>query len=117
MRIAGASTTSAPSARSRDARSLAWGRARVTATVTPPSGRPSPSQSSSACSAATGPTTVIDGGWIAAAVAASAIVARVASTVRWPGSVPCWTTAAGSSGDRPAATSCSAMRPSRRTPM
>ncbi len=39
IRIAGASTTSAPSARSRAARPLACARARVTATLTPCSGR------------------------------------------------------------------------------
>ena len=54
MRIAGASTTSAPRSRSRAASALAWARARVTAIVRPASGRAATSASSS-CSAATGP--------------------------------------------------------------
>ena len=55
----------APSARSRAASPLAWARARVTATVSPASGRAS-NQASFSRSAATGPNTAIAGAWIPA---------------------------------------------------
>ena len=59
------------------------------------------------------PTSVMAGARTAAAAAAAAISRSGARTVRWSGSVPRSTTAAGSSGSRPAATSCSAMRGKR----
>ncbi len=116
MRIAGASMTVAPSARSRAASALAWARARVTATVRPCSGRCS---SHASCSriAATSPTSVIAGARMRSSCARSAMSASVASTVRWPGRVPCSITAAGWSGGRPPATRRSAIRGSVRTPM
>ena len=116
MRIAGASITSAPSSRSRAASGLACARARVTAIVRPCSGRRS-SQARSSRSAATGPTSVTAGARMLSACARSATVASVASTVRWPGSVPRSTTATGSSAGRPSACRRSAIRGSARTPM
>ena len=114
MRIAGASTTSAPRSRNRPARALACARARVTATVFPCSGRAS-SQPIRACSAATSPTSVMAGA--RAPAAASTIVSSVASVVFWPGSVPRSTTATGWSAGRPPAISRSAIRGSALTPM
>ena len=61
IRIAGSSTTSAPSARSVAARPLAWARARVTTTRRPWSGRRS-SQPIVSRRAATGPMSTIAGG-------------------------------------------------------
>ena len=97
IRIAGASTTVAPSSRSRCASALACARARVTAIVRPCSGRDS-SQAICSRSAATGPTSVIAGARMPSSAARSATSASVASSVRWPGSVPRSTTATGSSG-------------------
>ena len=93
--MTGACTTFAPSASRRRARPLAWARARVTATLTPANGR-GPSQASCCESAATGPTIVIDGGRMRSRATVSAIVSSVPLTVRWEGSVPASTTAAGS---------------------
>ena len=115
--MAGASTTSAPSARSRAASALACARARVTATRRPASGRAASSQASSSPSAATGPTSVIEGGRTPACAARSAMVANVPCTARWPGSVPRSTMTTGSLSGRPPATSRSAIRGSARTPM
>ena len=100
IRIAGASMTSAPSARSRAARALDWARARVTAIVAPCSGRAS-SHARLRRSPATGPSRAIAGARIASAAAADAIVSSVALTTRWPGSVPRSITAAGSVAARP----------------
>ena len=49
--------------------------------------------------------------------ASSAIRSIVADAVRWDGSVPCDTTAAGVSAERPLAISRSAIRGSERTPI
>ena len=116
MRITGACTTSAPSSRSRRASPLVWARARVTATVRPLSGSGA-RHASSVASPATAPTTVIEGARISCACARSAIVASVPVTVRWWGSVPRSTIAAGSEGGRPAAIREAAMWGSWRTPM
>ncbi len=83
MRIAGASTTVAPSPRSVAAIPLACARARVTATRLPPSGRASASQPSSSCSAATPPTTVIAGALIPASATRDAMSLSVPRTERW----------------------------------
>ena len=74
MRIAGSSSTVAPSATSRARSSLACSRARVTTTVRPNSGRRSNHEKSSA---ATSPTTIALGD----STPASAIVPSVARTV------------------------------------
>ena len=116
MRIAGASTTWAPSAMSRAASALACARARVTATLSPRSG-PAANHASSSCRAATGPTTVIAGARTPACKARAAMSASVPVTVRWSANVPRSITATGSLPGRPPATSCSAIRGSLRTPM
>ena len=116
IRIAGSSTTSAPSARSAAARPLAWARARVTTTRRACRGRRS-SQAIVSRRAATGPVSTIAGGPIAAAATAAGSSASVAVTVRWPGIVPRSTQAAGSPGSRPAAIRRSATSGSRLTPM
>ena len=100
MRIAGASTTSAPSSASRVARPLACARARVITTLRPKSWARS-NQASRSRSAATGPTTVSAGGRMPSASARSAISSSVALTTRCPGSVPRSITAAGSEAGRP----------------
>ena len=61
--------------------------------------------------------TVIAGGRIPAPAARSAISLSGAATLRWPGSVPRSTTAAGSDGSRPAAISRSATPARLFTPM
>ena len=99
MRIAGASTTSAPSARSRAASALACARARVTTTLRPLSGRRS-NQASSSRSAATGPTIVTAGARMPARRPRRGARAWCAAS-RWPGSVPSCTIAAGSSRGAP----------------
>ncbi len=116
MRIAGASTTRAPSPASERARPLACARALVTATLRPDNGR-GESHPSSPASEATCPTTVTDGGFTSASLTAAAIVPSVPVIVRWPGSVPASTTAAGSSAGLPACTSAAAISGSARTPM
>ena len=100
IRIAGVSTTSAPSSRRRAASPLACARARVTATTSPWSGRRS-SQAIVSRSPATGPTSVIAGGRTPSASTRAAMPASVSTTVRCPGCVPRSTTAAGSWGSRP----------------
>ena len=75
VRMAGASTTSAPSSRRRAASGDAWARARVTAIERPCSGR-RVSHSSSSPSAATGPTTVMAGAWTPTSAARSATVGQ-----------------------------------------
>ena len=110
MRIVGACTTVAPSSSKRRASSLAWARARVTATVSPASGR-----AGSQAQALGQPGHRADDGdrgrlhplaWSPC----SAIVASVPVTVRWSGSVPRSTIATGCDGGRPAAISASAIR-------
>ena len=61
--------------------------------------------------------TVTEGGVISASFAACAMPSSVELTVRWPGSVPRSTTAAGSDGSRPAEISDSAIRGRALTPM
>ena len=112
MRIAGASTTVAPTARRLAASPLACARARVTAIVCPARGAAERHASSSA-SSATAPTSVIAGAF----ACWSPSVPTVQRSTRWSGSVPRSTIAAGSSAARPWATSCSEMRGSWRTPM
>ena len=96
-RMAGASTTvGAQLAQPRGQRAglRARARDRDRAAVQ----RPRSSQASDSRSAATGPTSVTAGARIPAAAARSATSPSVASTVRWPGSVPRSTTATGSVG-------------------
>ena len=81
MRIAGASTTRAPSLRSRPASALACARARVTTTLRPASG-PAVNHASSSCSAATAPTTVIAGARRPASRTTAAMSDSVPLTVR-----------------------------------
>ena len=81
MRITGASITRAPSALSRRAMSLAWARARVTATVRPASG-PASCHAIWPASSLTGPTTVTAGARTPAAVTACASSPSGARTVR-----------------------------------
>ena len=92
--MAGSSITSAPSSSSRTRSSLACSRARVTTTERPNNGRASNQARSSA---ATSPTTIALGG----STPASAMVARVARTVRWSGRVPLRTAATGVSARAP----------------
>jgi hypothetical protein len=101
MRMAGVSTTSAPSCASRRASPLACARARVTAIVRPCSGRLS-SHAISSPSFATGPTRVMAGGLTPSAATRAAISASVDTTACCPGSVPRSITAAGMSAGRPA---------------
>ena len=111
IRIAGSSTTSAPSARSRRGE-LAGLRAGPgdddAAAVQRPRARARRARSRSAATGADdGDRGRADPGLLGDARRSSP---RVPSTVRWPGSVPRSTTAAGSSAARPAAISCSAIR-------
>ena len=117
MRMTGACTIARPLALPVSRASpLAWARARVTATVTPASARTGSHDRCSA-SAATGPTTVIDGARMSPRWTVSAIVSKLPVTVRCAGRVPASTTAAGSSGARPASISEEAIWGSRRAPM
>ena len=93
--IAGVSTTSAPSSRSRAARPLACARARVTATTSPWSGRRS-SHAIVSRNPATGPMSVIAGGRTPSASTRAPMPASVSTSVRCPGCVPRSTTATGS---------------------
>ena len=90
----GISTTSPPSRRSLPARAGTLSRARVTTTDLPWRGRFS-NQASCSRLETTSPTTTRDGGFRPAALACSAIVARVPATTRWEDVVPCSITAAG----------------------
>ena len=113
MRIAGASSTSAPSSERIADSSEACSRVRVTRTRTPDSGRVSQPPSTSR-SDTTSPTTVIAGGRIFARAAADAIRDSGAVTVRIVGSVASWITAVGVDAGLPASISARAtpMRPS-----
>ncbi len=75
MRIVGASTTAAPSPRSRAASPLACARARVTATLTPASG-PAREPGELVGSAATSPTTVIAGARASCSPSAASVRAQ-----------------------------------------
>lgn len=90
-------------------------RARVTPTLTPASGAAS-SHSSCGPSAATSPTIVIAGRAHLGLLRNLRDRADAPCTARWSASVPRCTTVAGWSGERPPATSFSAIRSSRRTP-
>ncbi len=91
-------------------------RARVTATVTPCSGRAS-SHAIDSWSPATSPTTVTAGARTPSAAARSAIESSVPTVVRWSAIVPRSTIATGCDGGRPPATSCDVIRGSALTPM
>ena len=110
MAMTGTSTGSAPSRPRARLSSEAWVRVRVTTIRRPSSGRSSNHRSSVP---ATRPTTITDGdssGW-------SPRVARVARVVTWSGRVPHRMAAAGVSGGSPPASSRSAIRGQRATPM
>ncbi len=112
--IVGASTGSAPSARSRSESALAWWRVRGTSTRLPESGRVS-NQASSSRSAATSPITVTAGG--ATPTAFSAMFASVPVTTSCRGVVPQRTSATGVDAGLPCATRAPAIAPRRPTPM
>ena len=108
--------TSAPSAASRRDSVLACSRARVTTTERPNSGRCS-IQASASRMAATGPTTVTAGAGRPSSAARPPISASAPVIVACDGSVPCETTAADSSGERPASIREVAIGSRLRTPM
>ena len=112
----------APRSRARRAhadactRPLAWARARVTATLTPNSGRCS-NQASRSLSAATGPNIAIAGAVNCSCSARAAIVPSVACRVRWSGKVARRTSTAGSCSERPPAINRCVIGPRYRTPV
>ena len=102
MRIAGASTTSAPSSRSRAASALACARARVTATRAPVQRpRSQPGERRRAAPPRRRPRVIAGAPDARRLRALGDRRAACARTVRWPGSVPRSTTAAGSSAGAP----------------
>jgi hypothetical protein len=114
--MVGASTGSAPSARSRSESSPAWWRVRGTSTDTPCSGRRS-NQAIWSRSATTSPTTITAGFSRPAAATRAAMSASVPVTVCCRGVVPQPTSAAGVVAARPPATSAAAISPILPTPM
>ena len=109
IRIAGSSTTSAPSARRVAASPLAWARARVTTTRLPCSGRRS-SQAIASRRAATGPKSRIAGAREAGlGDRAGQLGEGRGDRSAGPGCVPRSIAAAGSAGSRPAAARRSAI--------
>ena len=100
--MAGSSTTSAPSSRSRAVKVPARRRGRVTKNRLPKRGRRS-AQAKGSDSRQTPPTTITDGA--SRSRAASGRVSRVATTRLCPAVVPRWRAAAGMSGAIPASIS------------
>ena len=98
---AGRRTARPPSISMRRAMSSAWCAGRVTRTVLPNSGR-RVNQSIRSRRATTSPMNSSAGGSMPAARAAAGRSASGAATVRWPGVVARWTTAAGVSAALPA---------------